>query len=316
MPIPNHTIHVYQRPKQGTAFIQRHLLFNYQHTITNQGWFDTASCDIAVRAQGNALGILNTYLGCFVAVYVDNAAAPIWEGLINRITFNAGTASYTASLDNMANRVSVVYTGAANAAAETTIANNTLSQSIYGIKQDQIDFGADPSAGTHRVILANVIAGQRAYPQTAITQAQGQSNLVHLECVGIYHTLTWEKLFTGLTAATSTLSGYIIALLGIVANTTTFFNNADTTKVSTNAATTPQQQRGLSYWDRILQIAEAGDGTDYWVAGITPTDRNTGTRRLYYQLGNFAVEYTAFQRDGLKPRNAFGKPVPPWLSCA
>lgn len=313
MALPVHSLHIFEKPAAGTDFLRRFTAYNYQHTIANQGWFDTASCDIAVRSQGEGFNILNNYLGNFIRVFVDNPAQPIWEGLINRLTFNAGNASYTAGLDELANRVSVVYTGAANAAAETTVVNNTTSQALYGIKQDQIEFGPDPSAGTHRTVLGNTILAQRAFPQTSYSQAQGQSNLIHMELIGIHHTLKWEKLFSAAVAGTSTLSGYVIALLGLVANGTTFFNNADTTKVTTNADTTPNQQRGKSYWERMLEIAEAGDGSNYWVCGILPTDANIGTRSFYYRIANYAVEYTAFQKDGLKPRNAWGKPIPPWL---
>ncbi len=314
MSIPAHTIHVYQRPKAGTAFIRRHFAFNYQHSIVNNGWYDTSSCDIAVRTQGEAMAILNQYLGCFVAVYVDNAAAPVWEGLVNRITFNAGGAAYTISLDDMANRVSVVYTGAANVAAEDAPINVTNSQAIYGIKQEQIEFGMDTSVGTQRNFLGNTVVNRKAWPQTSVTQGQGQSNFVRLECVGIFHTLEWEKIFTGLSNANTSVYVAITTWLGLVANTTTFFNNADYTRISTaNAMTAPAQLRGISIWERFLTIAEAGDGAAYWITGITPTDRNTGARRLYYQQANFTIEYTAMQSDGLKPRNAFGKLVPPWL---
>lgn len=314
MAIPTHTIHVYQRPKQGSAFIRRHVIYNYSHSIANQGWFDTASCDLAARSEGEGMGILNEYLGCFVAVYVDNAAAPVWEGLINRITFNAGGASYTISLDEMANRVSVVYTAAANVATETTIVNNTNSQAVYGFKAEQIEFGPDTSAGTQRTVLGNTVLARRAWPQTAVTQAQGNANLIHLECVGIYHTLEWQKLFTVLTTGNFDMYTSITAWLALVNNTTTFFNNADYTKLATtNTTTAPAQQRGINLWERFLTLAEAGDGTNYWIIGISPTDRNTLTRRMYYQQANSAIEYTALQRDGLKPRNAFGKLIPPYL---
>lgn len=313
MAIPIHYIHVFQRPAQGSSFIKRYPVYNYQHSIVNQGWFDTASCDLAIRSFSEGNDILNGYLGAFVRIFVDNPVVPIWEGLINRITFNSGGASYTMSLEEMANRVSIVYTGAVNAAAETAVVNNTASQAIYGIKQDQIEFGADPSAGTHRTLLGNVILAQRAFPQTSVSQAQGETNLVHLELIGIYHTLTWEKLFIALTAATSVFSTRITNLLATIANGTTFLDNADASQITANAATTPQQQRGVSFWELFQKIAEAGDGTNYWITGVLPTDPNIGTRRLYYRQFNSTVEYTALQSDGLKPRNLFGKPIAPWL---
>ena len=312
MTFPPHYLHVYQRPKVGSAFVARYSCFNYQHTITNRGWYDTASCDISVRSDAEGQKILSQYLGCFVAIYVDNPAVPIWEGLINRITLNSGGSSYTISLDEMANRVSVVYTGAANAAAQTTVVDNTTSQAIYGIKQEQIEIGADNSAASLRTVLGNTILAQRAFPQASVSQAQGDTNIVHLEMIGIYHTIEWAKFFTVLATATVDFGSNVGAVVGIDPNGTTFYNNADTTKISANAETVVTQVRGVSYWERILKIAEAGDGSNYWVIGMNPTDPTLRTRSLFYRVANTAIEYTARKSDNLRPRTLYGRIVPPW----
>lgn len=312
MAIPTHYVHVYQRPKQGTAFLARHEAFNYQHTITNNGWFDTMGCDISIRSKAAINQIIDAYIGAFVAVYVDDPNAPIWEGLISRITYNAGNVSYTISLDEMANKVSIVYTGAANAGAETTPVSNTASQAVFGIKQTQLDFGPDTSAGTQKSNLQNMILGQKAWPLSSITQQQGDPSLIHLECVGIYQTIGWEQYFSVLTTTSTAANTVITTYLGLLANTTTFFDNADTSFISANTMTCPNQQRSKSIWDRILEVAAAGDGSSYWLVGITPTNPNTLKRSLYYRIANYSTEYTAFQSDGLIMRNAYGKPVSPW----
>lgn len=312
MAIPNHSIHVFQRPAQGNDFIKRYPTYNYQHTISAMGWFDTASCDIAVSGEAEGQRILEQYLGCFVQIYVDNPVVPIWEGLINRLTFNSGGASYTISLDEMANRVTVVYTGAANAAAVTAPVNNTTSQAIYGIKEDQIEFGADPSAGTQRTVMANTLLAQRAFPQSSYGQSQGNSNLVHMELIGIFHTLEWEKFFSVLSAANNPATTVVTNTVGALANGTTFFDNADVSQISTNGLGVPQQVRGMSYWERLQKIAEAGDGATYWIAGINPTDPNKRTRAFYYRIGDVSITYTCRQSENLKPRTLFGGYIPPW----
>lgn len=313
MPTPIHYLHVYQRPKQGSLFIKRYPAINYQHTISNQGWFDTASCDVAVNSEIEGQRILNQYLGCRVAFYVDNPAQPIWEGLVNRMTFNSGGASYTISLDEMANRVSVVNNAVNNVGSETPLVNDATSQSIYGIKQDQIEFGVDPGTA-HRTNLRDTVLAQRAFPQSSYSQANGNRNLVRIECIGMFHTLEWEKLFT--VTPVSTTQSYNTAITGILsglANGSTFFNNADTSQITSVATLTAVQQRGVSAWERLLKLAESGDGTNYWVVGITPTDKNKGTRVLYYRIANLNINYTARQSDGLKPRTQFGRLIPPWL---
>jgi len=312
MSVPEHTINLFMRPKEGARFINRYIALNYQHTIAAQGGYDTAQCDIAVRSQTEGQDFLNNYLGCFVRCYADNPYFPIWEGLINRITFNSGGVSFTTSLDELANNVAVTFTGAANALTQGVVANNTASQNIYGFKSDQIEFGPDTSAGSHRGRLRDTILAQRAWPQTSITQGGGDTNLVTLELIGMYHTLEWEYQFTGLTAAATQFDTRItVNLLPLLGNGATFFDNADFSQISANVATTPAQTR-MSYWEKILQIAEGGDAANYWVTGITPTNPQTGKRVLYYRQSNAATEYTARQSDGLRIRDLYGRYVPPW----
>lgn len=314
MPSPNHRIHVFQRPAQGSSFIKNYLTYNYQHTISAQGWFDTASCDIAVHSQAEGQQILEQYLGCFVQIFVDNPKVPIWEGLINRLTFNNGGASYTISLDEMANRVSCIFTGATNTAGQTTIADNTNSQGIFGIKQDQIEFGVDTTAGvaTQRAKLRDTLLAERAFPQSSFGQAQGNSSLVHMELLGIFHTLEWEKQFTVVTTGNNPATAKINATLAALANGATFFNNADTSQVATNAVTIPDQQRGMSTWELLQKIAESGDAIQYWICGINPTDPNTKTRSFYYRAGDVTITYTARQADNLRPCSLYGKIISPW----
>ena len=55
-----------------------------------------------------------------------------------------------------------------------------------------------------------------------------------------------------------------------------------------------------------------GDAGQYWVAGITPTNPNTGERRLYYKTQRTAIDYTAKISDGLQLRDVWGRRVDPW----
>lgn len=312
MAVPVHTLNIFQRPKEGSGFQRRCIVLNYSHDIAAQGGFDTMQCDIAVRSQGEGQDYLNNYLGCFVQAFADNPVEPIWEGLINRLTFNSGNVGYTISLDELANRVSISYTAAANAVSQTAVADNTASQNIYGIKQDQLEFGADPSAGTHRTRLRDTILAERAWPQTSITQGGGETNLVHIECIGIFHTLEWEYIFSATSAGNTQFDTRITTfILPSLANAATFFDNTDFTQVTTNTGTTPAQTR-MSAWDKILQIAEGGDASSYWIAGITPTNWQTKKRVLYYKQSNALTEYTARQADGLRIRNLYGRIVEPW----
>lgn len=305
-----HTLNLYQKPKLGSAFVRRFQTYNYRHKISANGWYDTASCDVRLSSADEAQQFLDQNIGNRVAIYVDNPVEPIWEGFINRITFAAGGGQYTISLDEMVNRALVAYT-ASGTTLTTTAVNDTASQAIYGIKAEKTDLGYQQSP-TAPTVLGNTILANRAWPKTSITQGDG-SGLVTLELLGFYHTLNWDA-FSSTTIATPAINTFITAtLLPAVANGTTFFNNADTSLVSANATTTQSdRRRGQTMWQILQELAEVGDGTNYFVTGITPTDPNVGTRRLYYRVQNTSILYTARRRDGLRIRNVYGQIERPW----
>jgi hypothetical protein len=312
--IPLHTVNFFQRPAQGNAFLRRMQAYGYRHKISAMGWFDTMSCDVRLQSIDEADQFLNDFIGARVAAYVDNPVEPVWEGLVNRLTFDAGNWSYTVSLDAMANRASVISTGSTGATQRSTVSNNTASQAIYGIKEGQVDIGYTSNAGTTKInALAATILAERAYPQSSITQQSGGSILVHVECIGFFYTLTWEKPFgaAGNVAFNTMITGTYLPGL---ANGATFFDNTDFTDISTNATLQQGDSRtGASYWDLIRGMAETGDGTQLWVAGIGPTNFLTRKRRLYFRAANSAIEYTARRGDGLRIRDLYGNIYPPWL---
>lgn len=312
MPFP-HTMHLYQKPKIGTSFIRRYSTYNYKHSINAIGGFDTASCDIAVRSRDEGQQFLDQYLGNRVAFIVDNPVEPIWEGYINRMTFSAGGVEYTISLDGMANRVRSVYTVLATSPQTTQSAVNdsAASQAIYGIKQEQVDIGFMQS-GTGVTIVRDTILAQRAFPKTSILPSQGGGGLLHIECLGFYHTLEWEDFRQG-TPASVQLGNFVDTILGGLANGTTFFDSSDTTDTAANANQIDQAHvRGESVWEVFMKIQEFGDTSNYFVLGVGPTLFQTGTRRFYYRQASTTVTYTARQSDGLRIRNLYGQLVDPW----
>lgn len=311
---PVHSCNVYQKPKLGNGFVRQFPTYHYRHKISAMGGFDTASFAIKAKSISDGQTLLEQYIGNRVAIYVDNPIEPIWEGIINRLTFTAGAVQMTCSLDQMINRASVVYTGTegSTSSSRTTLTNDTASQAIYGIKEGQIDLGFHGNAGTTKPnALRDTILSQRAWPQTSITAGGGGDLLIQVECIGFYWTLTWEKRYalTINVAFNTALTTY----LGEIANAATFFDNTNTTGITANASLQAgNTQRGATYWDLIRGIAEAGDGTSYWVAGITPTSFATGTRVLYYRPAVTTIQYTARMADGLIIRNRYGKVVPRW----
>jgi hypothetical protein len=313
MTIPIHWLHLYEKPAIGSKFINRLSVYNYRHSINAIGGFDTASCDIALRSVSEMQQFLDQYIGNRVAFYVDNPVEPVWEGFINRMTFSAGGVQYTIGLDEMANRVRTISTQTAGSTTTTqgAVTNDTNSQALYGIKQEQVDIGFMPS-GTGVTLIRDTILAQRAWPKTSILPSGGGGGLLHIECLGFYHVLEWEDYRQG-TAGSVQLGNFLDTVIGSSINNTTFFDNTDLTDTDANTNTIDQGTvKGEGMWEVLLKIAEMGDGANYWVLGVTPTLFSTGTRRFYYQQANSTIVYTARQSDGLRIRNLYGQFVDPW----
>jgi hypothetical protein len=318
--MPRHTLNLYDKPAIGNQFIKRYTAFNYRHKIAAMGWFDTASCDLVV-SRAEAEKWIDQHLGNRVAFYVDNPVEPIWEGLVSRIMYQVGGITFTVSLDNLYNRTRVTYSAPATSTVpqQTAAANNTDSQAVYGIKEGSIDAPViDVASGvaTHKTILRDMILSFAAWPQMSTVQGgSGTAIVLSLEFIGFYHTLEWE-MYQSTAGGTSQPNTLISAnMLPNLDNGTTFFDNTDTGLIVSNAAysMTPNERTGKTFWQKIQEATEPGDGTSRWIAGITPTGYGgTTTRRFYYRQANYDVEYTVRLSEALRIRTLYGNIVKPW----
>lgn len=313
---PPHYMNIYEKPAVGTDFIKGYIVYDYRHSINANGGFDTASFDVALWSVNDMQMFLDRYIGNRISIVVDNPAEPIWEGFINRMTFNSGGAEHTISLDQMANRIRTLYsqTSGDTTATQSAVSNNTTSQGLFGIKQEQIDLGTMVN-GTGATIARDTQLAQRAYPKTSVTPGGGSGGLVHVECLGFYHTLTWESYYQSTTANVQ-LGNFVDTLIGATVNGTTFFDNTDLGDTAANTQTINQiAVKGDTIWDMLKKVQEMGDTSTYFVVGIGParfSASGVGTRRAYYRQASTAVTYTALQSDGLRVRNLYGQLVDPW----
>lgn len=320
MSIPQHSLNLYRKPRQSSGqvlqFLNRYSIYNYRHTISANGWFDTASCDIRIRSKTEAETFFENFVGNRISIIVDNPLEPIFEGLINRITLVEGGVTYTASLDEMANSVVITSTVSAVAVSvQTAVVQNLTSQGVYGVKQMSLDFGFQwAGTGGQPTALGDAILASRAYPQSSMDVSGGNDFRLSVEIIGIYQTMKWQLFFSS-SGTAQTYNAFVLARLSALGNGTTFFDNTDTTQVTANTASRATgDSPGKTVWDTLDTLAQAGDGAGTpWVVGVTPTNPTTGTRRLYYRAANSTIEYSARITDNLRVRNIYGKVVHPWL---
>lgn len=315
MSIPSHTLNLYQKPKLGNSPVNRFPVYNYKHSINAIGGFDTASFAIALRSVSEMQQFLDQYLGNRVAIYVDNPVEPIWEGFINRMNFSAGGVQYSISLDQMVNLVYGLYTptagGTTQTAAAVGTAKSTLSQSLYGIKVEEIDLGV-MLGGTGTTLMRDTVLAQRALPKTSLLPGRSGAGLLAIECLGFYHTLTWEG-YRNTAPGSAQLGNLVDTIIGGLVNGTTFFDNTNLTRTVANTSTVDQfHTRGETAWDVLVKIREMANAAVYYVIGVSPTDFQTNTRLFYYQQASSDIVYTARQADGLRIRNLYGQLVRPW----
>jgi hypothetical protein len=315
MTIPPHIINIYNKPRRGSEYLKRFLVSNYRHTISANGWFDTASCTVQPSSVSDAYDFLVTYIGNFVQVYVDNPAEPIFEGLINRISLSNGGITTTISLDEMYNSLQVYSSTSTSVQAVTTAVQNLTSQNLYGIKQGSAEYGFHwGGTGAQPTALGDKILNTQSFPQSSTEVTPGAQFELSVELIGIYQTLKWQLFFSS-SSVSQTYSAFVLARLSALSNGTTFFDNANTGGVTTNTASRATgDSPGKTVWDSLDSNAQCGDGSGVpWVVGVEPTNFATGTRRLYYRPTNTSVEYYAYVSDGMRPRYVTGGLVHPWL---
>lgn len=313
-----HWLTLYRRPQEaltaGEQMVGRYRAYNYKHRVSSFGWFDTASCDVQVRGTGQQSNVLERLLGTRAAIHVLDPIQPVWEGFVNRVSFVKNGVEWSISLDNMFNRVTVVYTNTSVSPGATTLAaavNDTTSQGVYGIKDSVVDL--PKNYGTTGIsTYQNTILALNSWPQASLNAVNSPDSMVKLEFLGFWYTLGWSVYSnSGLTSVA--LDSMIRNLLVSDDNGTLFYANADYTDVVANAATTPiPNYNRQDLITGMRRIVETGDGSQAWIAGMGERNFNTGTRRVYYRQASTTTRYRARLSDGLRLRDIYGKPVHGW----
>lgn len=320
--MPQVDLKILTRPMQTRAYVKTFAdVMGYQHIKTAQGGDDSASCQLLLP-YGLAREFIDAYLGCRVEFNVNNPEMPISQGFINRITLESGALVQTRSLDEMYNRVTVTYDVNGTGTAQQPVTNNTASQDKYGVKVGSIDGGVNfhSSNVSLKRELRNLILAVKSWPGTSTVYSgrPAETGVIKIEVKGIqYFAFDWVEYND---TASTTLADPNVWLTGTILPLSTNTNaprvvsTSDTTLIQSNAAFSQvlKDMSGMSIWQQMLNIVEAGSGTARWVIGVTPYDRHAGYHRLYYRPARTSINYLMFTGRDYQVFDINGKPIKPW----
>lgn len=315
MATPVHELHVYQKPRVGSAFLRSYPAMHYRHRILAAGGFDTASCSIpCTRAEGET--IFENFVGNRVAVVVDNPFEPAFDGYISRVTFTQPGIVFTRSLDETGNRIVINQTtsGGGGIPVIAATVNNTTSQALYGIKAKTERAARLHASTTYAASLSARALNDLAYPLSSVSSNDGSvTAMIELEIKGFYHTFDWEDTagFTGTRQCRNGSTGWFDVFLASHANGTTFISSSAADLVN-NLQTYPGVADGGTIWKKMQMLAECGDNAQRWICGVSPYDWNISSRRLYYRPASTAVKYLAKVNAPGRLFSVQGAPVQPW----
>jgi len=184
---------------------------SYQHDIRAFGGYYSAKMRIN-NSQNNIEDWIDrggaTGLGRHVAVY-NPAGIIVWEGFVNKISVQLGGFSYSLGpFMDISNRVTVVYSivdtsttpPTTGIRTRTAVANDTDSQSLYGIIERIVSAGGAITTEAERArdSWLNERANPLSNSRDNVASSAGPS--LSLDCLGYWH---WFKLYVYNQTATS-----------------------------------------------------------------------------------------------------------------
>lgn len=236
-------------------------------TKRDQGGFWSAEFEYLSRSKQDALAFLNSALGREIKFFNDHGTKD-WEGMINTVTLDTGTARMINTLNDMTNKIWVRYTPiGGGAVARSTVFESAVSQGRFGIKEFVLSGGEIDAAQADQ--LAESYLNLNFWPTPTLAQiSQGGSILlqpkVTVKCIGYIQTLKWRRYnqtAVAGTQGTSTQVGDIITAVGQFVATTNILANSTLVTMEYDA---DREALGI-----IDGCADLGDlNNNIWVDGM------------------------------------------------
>jgi len=296
---------------------------SYSHQINVFGGYTEATFSI-----NDTLPHLETWiqegLGRHIVVY-NTSGIIIWEGYVNNISVKVGALSISRGpLMNIANRVSLVYVPIEDPntdppilgnRTETTIAESSSSQALYGIIEKVIATGNCSNNATDGYIadqIRDTYLAENRYPETNTQMTIGESSSemsVEIQCRGYmdwFNVYVFNDIITTFLITLTHKLIHIICAESLINNI--FENNTDQISVN-NLTTEGSDIENRIAIDIIKGILAYGDVNDArWLFGVY------ANRIPYYYIMPSTVEYVhhlASNHQGILTYPG-GTDVKPW----
>jgi hypothetical protein len=289
------SIHLFEPLARGGSFIRGDIgddASGYSHTIAAFGGYWDASLNFPAQTWEIGDWISNG-LGRHIETY-NHAQVKIFEAFVNQIEIKlAGATLRIGPLMQIANRARVQYrTISYNTnppiggnPAETAVANNTASQTKYGIFE-QVLSGGERTAAEAEQIRDSFLA-ERANPDVddRLTLTGEGSNIeVSLECLGYVHMLTRYIYNQVAASGTVNLSAKLAAVLDADPNGLFSSSNAS---IATNTTQVGQHENDNAQALSIVKdLVNRGDSSfARYLFGVY------NDRKAVYQAAPTAIGY-------------------------
>lgn len=198
------------------------------------------------------------------------AGVVVWEGFVNKVSVSAGALSEErGELVNVGNRDSAIYTPldasvyppVSGTTTVTTIAEDTTSQTAYGIWEKVVSAGTTPHDNAEQV--RDVFLAENSLPMTSgaltINPGSAQPPVITLDCLGYIYWLG-AYIYNNATSGYDLLSDKLIDVLAADPNgvISTNYNS-----IEDNAFLTPTMENENRFaWDVIKELVALGNDTD------------------------------------------------------
>jgi len=248
--------------------LPRNRLANIRTTKRDMGGYWQADFDILPESREEAQVLLANCLGRHVEIHHDYGDLA-WEGMVNSVVLETGTATIINSLNDMGNDVWCRYTPiGGTTVARSTVYESAMSKAKFATKQFVLGGGEIAAASADQ--FASLYRDWNFWPRPTLQQINTEGQVralpgLTLKCIGYIRTFEWmvynQTILTGTALASTVMQAIVTACGQFVASSVIGPNNTVITR---------EYDADRHPLDIMESIASLGDSDGYtWVIGMT-----------------------------------------------